>query len=99
LDGTYNANREDATAVLPFAHATVRGFQTMVPPQAKPTHLLATGEVILTMASYGAVTFSGRATPMVIPVAESVWDWKQIFVSASQTLVEVAWAHAVGENQ
>jgi len=66
---SYNAKREETTEVLPFAQPTVRGFHTIVPPQAKPTQVLATGAVIEIMASYGAVTFVGRAIPKLIPVS------------------------------
>jgi hypothetical protein len=53
---------------LPFGYATVSGLKTIVPPQANPTHVVFTGAVIVTIASYGAVMFTGRAIPKLIPV-------------------------------
>jgi hypothetical protein len=38
--------------VLPFGHAAVSGFHTIVPPQANPAHVVFdTGAVIEMMAS------------------------------------------------
>lgn len=70
----HNANRADTVPDCPFGQATLSGFQTMFPPHEKPTHLFEMGAVILTIASYGSVTFLGRATPNDIPVCGSVYD-------------------------
>jgi hypothetical protein len=59
---------------FPFAQATLNGFQTIVPPQENPAHLLAIGAVILIIASYGSVTFLGKARPKVIPDSASEYD-------------------------
>ena len=67
--GSYNAIREETTAVFPLAQATVRGLNTIVPPQQKPTHVCAIGAVIEMIASYGAVTTDGSAIPNLTPVA------------------------------
>lgn len=71
---TYNAKRADIVAEFPFAHATLSGFHTMLPPQEKPTHLLAIGAVILRMTSYGSVTVLGRAIPKVVPDSEFEYE-------------------------
>jgi len=61
---SYNAKREETTVVLPFGHATVSGFHTIVPAQANPAHVVFDrGAVIDMMASYGSDTFIGSATP------------------------------------
>lgn len=43
---THVAHRAVATALLPFAHPTVRGLVTMVPPQAIPVQPTAMGAAI-----------------------------------------------------
>jgi hypothetical protein len=73
-DTTYKAKRAEIVPDWPLGQATLNGFQTIVPPHEKPTHWLAIGAVILMMASYGSVTFFGRATPNDIPVSGSVYD-------------------------
>ena len=74
LSETHKANRADIVPEFPLAQATLRGFHTMLPPQEKPAHLLAMGAVILIMASYGSVTFFGRARPNVIPDSASEYE-------------------------
>jgi len=72
---SYNANREETTVVLPFGHATVSGFHTIVPAQANPAHVVFDrGAVIDMIASYGSDTFIGSATPKLIPVWGFVYD-------------------------
>ena len=44
-------------------------MNTIVPPHANPAHVVDIGAVTLMIASYGAVTTSGKAIPNVTPVA------------------------------
>jgi hypothetical protein len=71
LNKTHKAKRADIVPEFPFGQATLRGFQTMSPPHENPAHWFARGAVILIIASYGSVTFLGRATPKVIPESGS----------------------------
>lgn len=74
ISRTHKAKRADITPELPLAQATLRGFHTIFPPQENPAHLLATGAVILRMASYGSVAFLGRARPKVMPDSASEYE-------------------------
>lgn len=71
---TYKAKRADIVPDFPFGQETLNGFQTMLPPQENPAHLLAIGAVTLRITSYGSVTFLGRAMPKVIPDSVSEYD-------------------------
>jgi hypothetical protein len=71
---TYKAKRADIVPDFPFGQETLKGFQTIFPPQENPAHLLATGAVTFKITSYGSVTFLGRATPKVIPDSTSEYD-------------------------
>jgi hypothetical protein len=48
---TYKAKRADIVPDLPFGHATLNGFQTILPPHENPAQVLAMGAVILSIAS------------------------------------------------
>lgn len=92
---TYNANREDTVAVLAFGQPTVKGLNTIVPPQQNPAHVFAIGDVIEMIASYpfGSDTFIGSAIPNVIFCSVAVYDDKHSFVDESQTTFESTWAY------
>jgi hypothetical protein len=69
-------------ALFPFAHATVSGLPTMVPPQATPVHPTSRGAAICITASYPAEVVAVLGIAMrivsVLPMAYDAAYWEKV---------------------